>query len=124
MPQRDLAQLQLALAHRQILQALLEQYVPTAEVWAYGSRVTGGAHEGSDLDLVLRHPPDLTQDVPGWAELKEALQDSALPMLVEVHLWARLPTRFHRNIEADYVLLQAGRGTGSVDPAGAGGAGV
>lgn len=34
--------------------ALLGQHVPQAEVWAYGSRVNGGAHEGSDLDLVLR----------------------------------------------------------------------
>jgi hypothetical protein len=25
---------------------------------AYGSRVTGGAHDGSDLDLVLRNPAD------------------------------------------------------------------
>lgn len=26
------------------------------EVWAYGSRVNGDAHEGSDLDLVIRTP--------------------------------------------------------------------
>ncbi len=26
------------------------------EVWAYGSRVNGAAHEGSDLDLVIRGP--------------------------------------------------------------------
>jgi len=26
-----------------------------AEVWAYGSRVKGTAHDGSDIDLVIRH---------------------------------------------------------------------
>ena len=108
MPQRDLACLQLGAVHRQMLSALLAEHVPAAQVWAYGSRVTGGAHEGSDLDLVLRHPTDLTQDVPGWSALKEALQDSRLPFLVEVHLWSRLPAAFHSNIEAAFVELQPG----------------
>lgn len=108
MPQLDLKQLQLPARHLHTLQALLAQYTPHAEVWAYGSRVTGGAHEGSDLDVVLRNPTDLTHDVDGWVELKEALQESALPLLVEVHLWPRLPAMFHRNIEAGYVVVQTG----------------
>lgn len=113
MPQLDLVRLQLAANHLQILQSLLAQHVPQAEVWAYGSRVTGGAHEGSDLDVVLRNPVDLTRAVEGWVELKEALQDSRLPMLVELHLWASLPTAFHHNIEAGYVVVQAaGKGGG------------
>jgi predicted nucleotidyltransferase len=108
MPQLELSNLQLSQKHLQILQALLLQWVPHAEVWAYGSRVTGGAHEGSDLDLVLRNLVDLTQDVVGWVELNEALQNSMLPMLVEVHLWSRLPEAFYRNIEASYVVVQEG----------------
>jgi uncharacterized protein len=94
----------------QTLQGLLAQQVPHAEVWAYGSRINGDAHEGSDLDLVLRHRSDLTQDVEGWSDLKEALQASNLPMLVEVHLWSRLPQTFHTNIEAGYVALQDKKG--------------
>jgi predicted nucleotidyltransferase len=108
MPQLDLSCLQLAPPHLHTLQALLRQHVPSAEVWAYGSRVVGGAHEGSDLDLVLRNPHDLAQDVPDWIDLKEALQKSTLPLLVEVHLWPRLPTSFHSNIEAGYVVVQDG----------------
>ena len=61
MPQRELSTLQLAPQHLQLLQALLHTHVPEAQVWAYGSRVTGGAHEGSDLDLVLRNPATGTQ---------------------------------------------------------------
>ena len=83
--------------------------MPDAEVWAYGSRVTGQAHEGSDLDLVLRNPANLQQPVKGWLELHEALQNSLLPILVEVHLWSELPRDFHANIEQAYVVLQAGQ---------------
>ncbi|NJM32248.1 MAG: nucleotidyltransferase domain-containing protein [Limnobacter sp.] len=112
MPLLELSCLQLPAKYLHTLQALLAQHVPQAEVWAYGSRVTGGAHEGSDLDLVLRHATDLTQEVEGWVDLREALQESTLPMLVEVHLWPRLPAAFHSNIEAGYVVLQGGLPSG------------
>lgn len=107
MPRLDLSQLQLSAKHLWLLQDLLLQHVPDAEVWAYGSRVNGGAHSGSDLDLVLRNPADLTLDVGGWLGLKEALQASPLPMLVETHLWSRLPESFHRNILDGYVVVQS-----------------
>jgi uncharacterized protein len=107
MPALELAALDLSERHRQKLQALLALHTPHAQVWAYGSRVNGNAHEGSDLDLVLRSPSDLSQDVQGWDQLKDALQASDLPMLVDVHLWSRLPQAFHANIEAAYVVLQA-----------------
>lgn len=109
MPQLDLEHLQLAPQHLAQLQTLLAKHLPAADVWAYGSRVAGNAHEGSDLDLVLRNPQDLSQDVEGWFELKEALQDSTLPLLVDVHLWPRLPTAFHGEIERAYVVLQKGQ---------------
>ena len=106
MPDRELQGLQLSPRQLAVLDALLAQHVPQADVWAYGSRVTGGAHEGSDLDLVLRHPLDVTQDVDGVFELKAALQSSDLPMLVDVHVWSRLPASFHRNIEAGYWVVR------------------
>lgn len=109
MPRLELSQLRLQPRHLQTLQDLLARWVPQAEVWAYGSRVTGKAHEGSDLDLVLRDSNDLSLPVNGWLELKEALQNSLLPMLVEVHLWSYLPADFHTNIEAAYVVVQKGK---------------
>ena len=42
--------------YREQLEALLSKHVPGVEVWAYGSRVNGESHDGSDLDLVLRGP--------------------------------------------------------------------
>ncbi|MBT9504348.1 MAG: nucleotidyltransferase domain-containing protein [Burkholderiaceae bacterium] len=108
MPQQAEARrrLQLEPRHLEVLRSLLMQHVPKAEVWAYGSRVTGNSHEGSDLDLVLRDPLDLTLDVAGWNELQAALQDSPLPMLVEAHLWSRLPASFRPNIEQSHVVIQ------------------
>ena len=46
--------LNLSEKHRLMVETLLQEHVPGLEVWAYGSRVNGGSHPGSDLDLVLR----------------------------------------------------------------------
>ena len=42
--------------HRAQIETLLREHLPGVEVWAYGSRVNGRSHDGSDLDLVLRGP--------------------------------------------------------------------
>jgi len=109
MPSTDISKLQLEPRHLNLLQQLLELHVPKAEVWAYGSRVTGNAHQGSDLDIVLRNTENLELAQSDWCELKEALQQSTLPILVDVHDWALLPKSFHPNIELDYVVLQKGQ---------------
>ena len=49
-------QLQLSTRHREVLAEPLKEHLPDVEVWAYGSRVSGRSHDGSDLDLVLRAP--------------------------------------------------------------------
>jgi predicted nucleotidyltransferase len=106
MPRLDLSRLALPARHLQTLQALLARHVPDAEVLAYGSRVTGGAHDGSDLDLVLRNPADPCAAIEGWLDLQDALRDSTLPMLVDIHLWSHLPDDFRHNIEDGYVVVQ------------------
>ena len=88
-----------------MLRDLLEQHAPDAEVWAYGSRVTGGSHEGSDLDLVLRRPGRLNEPRQRISPLKDALSESNLPMLVEVLDWARIPESFRREIERCHVVV-------------------
>ena len=79
------------------LEALLREHVPDAEVWAYGSRVTGKSHDGSDLDIVLRSPT-LEPLGDGYLDLIDALEQSNIPILVQAHDWARLPESFHREI--------------------------
>ncbi len=91
--------------HRKELEALLREHVPDAEVWAYGSRVNGRSHDGSDLDLALRGP-GLEPLGHEYVDLLEALEQSNIPILVQAHDWARLPESFHREIEQDYVVVQ------------------
>ncbi len=100
-------QLDLPHHYRQQLETLLRRHLPTVEVWAYGSRVNGQGHDGSDLDLVLRSPE--LQQIPtdSLASFSEALRESAIPFLVEVHDWARLPESFHPEIEREHLVLVA-----------------
>ncbi len=91
--------------YRDQIEALLREHVPGVEVWAYGSRVSGRSHEGSDLDLVLRGP-DLKRIPSGQlTDLTEALEQSNVPIIVQIHDWARLPESFHREIEQEYMVL-------------------
>ena len=75
------------------------------EIWAYGSRVNGTAHEGSDLDLIIRSkdlspiPADILGDICG------KIKDSNIPILVELRDWARLPESFRHNIKQQYEVL-------------------
>lgn len=85
--------------HLSVILQILAENAPLAEVWAYGSRVNGNGHEGSDLDLVVKGEADL-------AQLREAFQSSLLPMLIDIHLWEQIPSNFHTNIQANYVVLQ------------------
>lgn len=90
--------------HRRILEALLREHLPDVEVWAYGSRVTGRSHDGSDLDLVLRGP-DLEEIPTGQlGDFEEAVRESSIPFLVEARDWARLPDRFHKEVEREYLI--------------------
>lgn len=75
------------------------------EVWAYGSRVQGTAHSGSDLDLVLRTQNLEKLPIDILLEIKENIQQSNIPIIVELFDWARLPESFHRNIEAQHEVL-------------------
>ena len=99
--------LALPLRYRKQLKALLDEHVPGVEVWAYGSRVNGESHEGSDLDLALRGPALEPLD-GGFYDLLEAIEKSDIPILVQAHDWAMLPESFHREIERDYVVVQEG----------------
>ena len=93
--------------YRVQLETLLREHVPGVEVWAYGSRVNGESHEGSDLDLVLRGPALEPLD-GGFYDLLEAIEKSNIPILVQAHDWAMLPESFRREIERGYVVLQEG----------------
>jgi predicted nucleotidyltransferase len=92
--------------HLSLLLDVLKRHAPEAEVWAYGSRVNGSGHDGSDLDLVVRNPAGLDQSQKQLYVLRDALSESNLPMLVDVLDWARLPEDFRREIERQHVIVR------------------
>lgn len=92
-------------AHWDIGHAILQRRVPDREVWAFGSRVTGGAKPWSDLDLVV--VGDTPMSFSLGAALAEDFSESDLPWRVDVIDWASTTESFRRIILRDKVVLQA-----------------
>ena len=88
---------------KETLLAFFRRFIPGVAVWAYGSRVKGTARANSDLDLVAFTTP--TQR-PLVSELKDALTESNIPFLVDLHVWDEVPERFHEIIRKEYVVFQ------------------
>lgn len=88
---------------RQLVRALLQEYLPETTVWAYGSRVKGTARPHSDLDLVAFAS---AQQQAAIAELKDAFDESDLPFRVDLFAWHEIPKSFHRTIAAAHSVLQ------------------
>jgi predicted nucleotidyltransferase len=87
------------------LQEIFSSVSQPIEVWAYGSRVKGTAHAGSDLDLVIRTRDLKPLNTLNFNTLQQKIQESNIPILVDLKDWASLPASFHRNIEEKYVVL-------------------
>ena len=83
---------------RQTLTSIFSSVMIPMEVWAYGSRVNGTAHSGSDLDLVVRSPDLKKLPVGVINDIKEKIKYSNIPIIVEVFDWSKLPESFHDNI--------------------------
>lgn len=105
----DLNRFQLEPRYLAMLQALVSQHLPSAEVWAYGSRLHGGHQECSDIDLMVRNPSDLTTPLSrSINRFSDALDDSSFPFFVDVFDWALVPPHFHATVLNGYVVLSTG----------------
>jgi predicted nucleotidyltransferase len=79
------------------IRSIIRSISPNALVWAYGSRVSGDAHDGSDLDLAV---------IEGSAaEIKQALQESNVPFLIDVVDFKALSESFQAEIGNNYAVL-------------------
>jgi predicted nucleotidyltransferase len=88
-----------------MVRQILAIHLPGTEVIAYGSRVTGTAHDGSDLDLVARNPHNPQLPVQNLAEVRDAFSESNLPILVDILDWARIPDSFRVEIKRVGVVV-------------------
>jgi len=100
MPRLDLPQ-----QYRKQLEALFERLAPELTVWAFGSRVNGSSHDGSDLDLVLRNPDDLSRRIENLSRIRAAVSEGDFPILIDILDWAVLPESFRAEIEKSHVVL-------------------
>jgi len=76
------------------------------ELWAFGSRVNGEAHDTSDLDLVLLSDDKEKIDIDDFMNFKKNLRESNIPIFVQVLDWNRIPESFHKNIINNYEVLR------------------
>ena len=90
--------------HLKTVKQILAEYVPACEVRVFGSRVTQSAKAYSDLDLAVVGVTALDRHT--LARLKEAFEDSDLPILVDVLDWHEISDSFQEVIAKDYVVLQ------------------
>ena len=92
--------------HLGTVKAILAEHVPECEVRAFGSRATWTAKDYSDLDLAVVGKGPL--DWKSLGRLKEAFEESDLPMRVDVLDWYSISDSFRKVIEQDYAVLQDG----------------
>jgi len=100
------SQINLKPEHRIIVLDILRAHLPQdAKVWVFGSRATGRARRGSDLDLAI----DVGQALSSKTEyaLKFAFEDSDLPWMVDVvDWWSVRDGVFRHNVEQERVALE------------------
>ena len=96
----------LDLNHLAAVLRILAEHVPDCEVRAFGSRATWTARDYSDLDLAVGGEEPLDWRTLG--RLKEAFEESSLPMRVDVLDWHATPESFRKVIEQEYVVVQKG----------------
>lgn len=89
-----------------IVRRILQQRVQQHAVWAFGSRAKWGAKPYSDFDLAIIADQPLDWSVS--AALADDFSESDLPFKVDIVDWATTSEVFHKIIEADKVVLQAG----------------
>ncbi|MCD8377624.1 MAG: nucleotidyltransferase domain-containing protein [Candidatus Gastranaerophilales bacterium] len=88
--------------YMKILTNIFCSYCPNALIWAYGSRVNGDCHAGSDFDIVVRNFNDKNKSI---AELRTLISESNIPFLVDISDFNDLSENFQAEIKKKYVII-------------------
>ena len=85
-----------------VLQKIIREQIPDAEIWAFGSRVNRQNHETSDLDLVI-HQKNTASDA--FIKFKESILNSNIPVLIDGLDWSSIPDSFKDEIIKSHVVI-------------------
>lgn len=85
-------QIQLPAAHLILVQNIFSNHVPQARVMGFGSRAAGTPRKYSELELAIIQPEPLT--LRNISRLKNAFEDSDLPICVDVVDWNKADCEF------------------------------
>ncbi|MFZ4761578.1 MAG: nucleotidyltransferase family protein [Alphaproteobacteria bacterium] len=88
-----------------LVQAILQAHIPTSEVWVFGSRAMGNAKPFSDLDIAILADAPLASHV--LIDLKEAFEQSDLPIKVDVVEFYQLNAVFQERIKKHHYSIQS-----------------
>ena len=94
----------LADQHLLLVKKILLNYLPSARVSVFGSRVKGTAKKFSDLDLSVNNSGPI--DLKVLADLEEAFAESDLPIKVDIVDWHRISEAFQQHINEQAVILR------------------
>ena len=86
-----------------MVRAILQQHLPQACVWAFGSRVKGTARKTSDLDLCVDNQTPLSFEL--LACIRDAFSESNIPYKVDIVDWQTVDDDFRAIIIAERLSL-------------------
>ena len=90
--------LHLAPAHVALVRTILADHLPRARVLAFGSRAAGTPRKYSDLDLAIIQLEPLS--LRTISRLKNAFEDSDLPICVDLVDWNQADNEFKTMVAA------------------------
>ena len=87
----------------ELVKRILSEHVPACEVRAFGSRIKKTAKVWSDLDLAVVGSSKLERHA--LYDLKEAFEESVLPIQVDVLDWHAISPKVQAVINEDYEVI-------------------
>jgi len=78
---------------------IISEYLPKAEIFAFGSRVKEQPHRYSDLDLLIKSEGAIP--LTTLTKLSDKFSESLLPFKVDLIDWYRISSEFRQEIRKE-----------------------
>jgi uncharacterized protein len=86
----------LSAEHLSLVRSILKAKLPSVEAYVFGSRVGHSPKKHSDLDIALT--PQQPIDWRVMADVREAFEESELPIRVDIIDWSVCSDEFKRHV--------------------------